>query len=334
MTRRVKLIIFTVAALLTVLVAGWGLYGCVSSSYEGSDVTVYLPAGADEDAVKDSLLSSLGEKSGERVYTLIRAKGGAKPGAYGVKNGMPAWRIANMIAQGRQTPVRVTYNNVVSMDALAERVASKMQFSADEFLAAADSILPSRGYAKQTYLSAFLPDTYEFYWTDSPVRVIDRLVDYTASFWNDERLAKAAANGLTPMQVSILASIVEEESAKTDEYGKIARLYMNRLDRGMKLQADPTVKFAVGDRTIRRITRRHLSVDSPYNTYMYAGLPPGPLRMPASATLDAVLDAPANPYIYMCAKEDFSGYHNFAADYGTHQANARRYQAALDARGI
>ncbi len=164
--------------------------------------------------------------------------------------------------------------------------------------------------------------------------MVRRLLDYRNRFWSKERRSKAASLGLTPSQVATIASIVEEETAKADEKPKVARLYLNRLKKGIKLQADPTVKFATGDFTLRRITGKHLAIESPYNTYKVNGLPPGPIRIPAAATIDAVLNAPKHDYIYMCAKEDFSGYHNFASDYATHMANARRYQAELNRRGI
>lgn len=160
------------------------------------------------------------------------------------------------------------------------------------------------------------------------------MTQYRDRFWTDDRREKARKLGLTPVEVATLASIVEEESAKPDEYPAIARLYMNRLKKGMLLQADPTVKYATGNFALRRITGEHLRTPSPYNTYLHPGLPPGPLRTPSKSTIDRVLSAPAHTYLYMCAKEDFSGYHNFASDYATHTANARRYQKELNRRGI
>lgn len=209
-----------------------------------------------------------------------------------------------------------------------------MECPADSFKQSLDTILSARGYSRPEYVAAFLPDTYEMYWTSSPEAIVKRLTGYRDDFWTPERIAKAQELGLTPAQVATLASIVEEESNKADEYPQIARLYINRLNRGMRLQADPTVKFATGDFGLRRVRGNHLAFKSPYNTYLNNGLPPGPIRVAAGSTIDAVLSAPESPYLYMCARSDFSGYHDFASDYQTHRANARRYQQALNARSI
>lgn len=179
-----------------------------------------------------------------------------------------------------------------------------------------------------------MPDTYEFYWNATPNKIIKRLVEYREKFWTDKRKAQAASLGLSPIEATILASIVEEETNKADEKPIVARLYMNRLKKGMLLQADPTVKYAVGNFGLKRILQQHLNIESPYNTYKHPGLPPGPIRIPSGNTIDAVLNAPSNDYIYMCAKEDFSGYHNFTSSYSEHLNNARRYQAVLNKRNI
>ena len=209
-----------------------------------------------------------------------------------------------------------------------------MEIDSADFAAAADSLLPAKGFRPAEYAAAFMPDTYEYYWTAGAERVINSMLDARNRFWNQERLDKANRLGLTPAQVAIVASIVEEETARTDERPMVARLYLNRLAKGMKLQADPTVKFALGDFGLRRILARHLTVDSPYNTYKIDGLPPGPIRIVEGSSIDAVLDAPAHSYIYMCARADFSGYHDFATSYDRHRINAARYQRALDSRGI
>lgn len=307
------------------------------SNHKGPTAWIYIPRDASSEAVADTLRSVLGPDEGSRVATLWKLQGGdaAKArGAYRVETGQKAIATARRIAQGRQSPVNLTFNNLRTLDRLAARVALKMECDSAAFIAAADSILSARGFERAEYVAAFIPDTYEMYWTAGPADIIERLLDYHDAFWRAERMAKADALGLSPEDVATIASIVEEESNKTDEYPMIARLYLNRLNKGMRLQADPTVKFAVGDWSLRRVRGRHLSTPSPYNTYLNAGLPPGPIRIPAASAIDAVLDAPKADYLYMCARPDFSGYHDFSSDYQTHRENARRYQAALTARAI
>lgn len=298
---------------------------------------IYVPREATVAQVKDSLKTRLGSSMGTRVYMMWRLMGGSTSraeGAYRIDNGETALTTARRMATGRQTPVTVTFNGTRTFQQLADRIASQLECDADDFMEACMNVLPERGFSKAAFPAAFIPDTYEFYWSASPENVVRRLLDYRDRFWSDERVNKARALGLSKVEVATLASIIEEETAKADERPKVARLYLNRLDRGMKLQADPTVKFAVGDFALRRIRGNHLAVSSPYNTYKVEGLPPGPIRVPTAPAMDAVLNAPKHPYIYMCAREDFSGYHNFASDYSTHMANARRYQAELNRRSI
>lgn len=307
------------------------------SGSEGKSEWIYIPKGISQAAVKDSMKSNLGSSMGTRVYIIWKLMGGnseVSQGAYKVSAGQSALNISRRVARGRQTPVDVRFNGTRTMEQLSKRIAAQLQCTPQEFLEACDEVLPDSGFTRAGYPAAFIPDSYEFYWSASPRNIVRRLLDYRNRFWTKERRAKAASLGLTPVEVATVASIVEEETAKADEKPKVARLYLNRLNKGIKLQADPTVKFASGDFTLRRITGKHLAIESPYNTYKVNGLPPGPIRVPASATLDAVLNAPHHNYIYMCAKEDFSGYHNFASDYPTHMANARRYQAELNRRGI
>lgn len=327
-------------AVIAVFVAIGAVLAFAFIPYGGSDKEsdwVYIPADATPAAVKDSLKTNLGSSMGTRVYMLWKLMGGSvasSQGAYEARRGQTALNISRRIALGRQTPVKVTFNGTRTMEQLSRRIAAQLQCTPEEFLEACAEILPGKGFRRETFPAAFIPDSYEFYWSASPENVVRRLLDYRNRFWNDERRIKAKALGLTPAEVATVASIVEEETAKKDERPLVARLYLNRLHKGIRLQADPTVKFATGDFSLRRITGKHLSIESPYNTYRVKGLPPGPIRVPAAATLDAVLNAPQHDYIYMCAKEDFSGYHNFAKDYATHMANARRYQAELNRRNI
>ena len=327
-------------AAIAAFVAICTVIGFVFIPYSGKDGKsewIYIPKGISTAAVRDSMKNTLGSSMGNRVYVIWKLLGGnseVSQGAYKVSGGQSALNISKRIARGHQSPVEVRFNGTRTMKQLSERIASQLQCTPDEFMRACEEVLPDSGFSRQNFPAAFIPDSYEFYWSATPANVVRRLLDYRNRFWNKERRAKAKELNLTPAQVATVASIVEEETAKADEKPKVARLYLNRLKKGIKLQADPTVKFASGDFSLRRITGKYLAIESPYNTYKVNGLPPGPIRIPAGSTIDAVLNAPQHDYIYMCAKEDFSGYHNFASDYSTHMANARRYQTELNRRGI
>lgn len=333
--RRLLLIVMVLFGLMLI---GGGLFYSYSTKHYGGDVArLYIPFGTSSAALRDSLESALGDNYGARVFYLwqmMSENDSVRSGSYVVKHGEEAWRLARRINNRQQDPVKVSFHDVRLWDDFTARIAAQMDFEKERFADVADSLLQSRGIKRAWYPAMFFPDTYEFYWTDSPARVVNKMLANYDAFWSDERRSKALKMGLTPVQVATVASIVEEESNKTDERPVIARLYLNRLNRGMKLEADPTVKFAVGDFSLRRILHKHLSCSSPYNTYRHAGLPPGPIRFPQAATIRQVLDAPDNDYIYMCAKEDFSGYHNFTSNYSVHLENAARFRRALDARGI
>ena len=215
-----------------------------SASHDDGD-WVYIPEGSSRAAVRDSLRSSLGSSMGMRVYLLWRLAGGnpeASDGAYRVADGQTALTTARRIATGRQTPVKVTFNGVRRFGQMAARIASQLECDSASFVNACHEILPEKGFVPATFPAAFIPDSYEFYWSAAPENVVRRLLDYRDRFWTEERLAKARKLGLSKVQVATLASIIEEETAKRDERPLVARLYLNRLDRGMKLQADPTVK--------------------------------------------------------------------------------------------
>lgn len=327
--------------LLAVIGIGLAVAGYMGSrlyaKYSGEQVRIFIPSKVTETSFQDSLTAKLGKDFADDVFFAWRLQRSTLRKAHGsfvVKPGENALTVSCNFRAGHQTPIKVTFNNIRTMDALAERVAEKMEWGSDDFLTACDSILPPKGFKKSQFIAAFLPDTYEFFWTATPQQVVKRLSDVRDNFWNDERRAQASAIGLNPVGIATLASIVEEETVKTDERPTVARLYLNRLNRGMLLQADPTVKFALGDFGLKRIYNNHLNVESPYNTYKYKGLPPGPIRLPERRTLEAVLSAPSHNYIYMCAKDDFSGYHNFASDLATHNQNAARYHKALSQRNI
>ncbi|MDR1698676.1 MAG: endolytic transglycosylase MltG [Prevotellaceae bacterium] len=257
-------------------------------------------------------------------------------GRYELKNGMTNTQLLRVLMRGYQTPVRITFNNIRTNEALAKRLSTQLMIDSTEIITALNdsAVMAPFGLNRETALALFLPDTYEVYWDIS----VNDLLAYEnrqyRHFWTKERLEKAANIGLTPLEVNILASIVEEETNYAPEKPTVAGVYLNRLRRGMPLQADPTVKFAWQDFGLKRILFKHLEIDSPYNTYKYGGLPPGLIRMPSASGIDAVLNYERHNYIYMCAKEDFSGAHCFAATLAEHNRNAALYQKALNKLNI
>ena len=259
-----------------------------------------------------------------------------KTGRYLLKKGMNTNQIVNILKSGRQTPLNVTFNNVRTREELAGKVSKYLITDSLSILNlfSDENQIKKFGFTTETFRTMFIPDTYEFYWTTSAEEFADRMKSEYDKFWNDDRRKKAEEINLTPAEVTTLASIVQAETAKKEEQNRIAGLYMNRLRRGQLLQADPTVKYAVGDFSLKRILNAHLEIDSPYNTYKYAGLPPGPINFPETTAIDAVLNYEKHNYLYMCAKEDFSGFHNFAVTFEEHSRNAAKYRTALDRNNI
>jgi UPF0755 protein len=267
---------------------------------------------------------------------ILNSKKEFKPGRYQLSNEMNNLTLIRNLIYGRQTPISISFNNVRTKEILAERITKKLKLTKEEFLQELNSAstLENLGLNKNTIVCLFIPNTYEVYWDITADELIERMKKEYDKFWTEERTDKLLEVGLTKEEVSTLASIVEEETKKADEQPIVAGLYLNRIHKNIPLQADPTVKFAVQDFSLRRIYKKHLEYDSPYNTYKYAGLPPGPIRIPSIQAIDAVLNFKNHNYIYMCAKEDFSGYHNFATTYKEHQDNAEKYRRALNRRGI
>lgn len=259
-----------------------------------------------------------------------------KPGNYAIRPGDSVRDICLRLLSGNQTPVRLMVPSVRTLDRLAGTIGKQLltDSAAIMKILSDTALMDSLGYSPEAFPALFIPNTYEVYWTMTPAQFVARMVKENGRYWNASRQAKAKAQGLTPVEVITLASIVDEETNKDDEKPMVAGLYLNRLHRSMLLQADPTVKFALGQFELRRILYAHLNIDSPYNTYKYAGLPPGPIRIPTMAAIESVLNPAKHNYLYMCAKEDFSGYHNFATSLAQHNINARRYQQALNQRGV
>lgn len=254
-----------------------------------------------------------------------------QPGRYMLRRNMTNLAAINTLMGSRQEPVNIIFTHVRLLSELNERITKNIGVTEEEFEEALTDFIEnnSEGFAKETILCMFIPNTYQVYFNVVPSELVDRMHDEYVKFWTDERKSKAAAIGLTPIEVSILASIVQAETVKPEEAATVAGLYINRLKKDIPLQADPTLVYAVGDFTIKRVLNEHKEVDSPYNTYTHTGLPPGPINMPQIVNLDAVLNHEKSNYLYMCAREDFSGYHNFASNLRAHNANAAKYQRAL-----
>lgn len=248
-----------------------------------------------------------------------------------------SFSIVRKLRRGQHYPVRFTFNNVRTKEQLLGKLSKYyFLFEWGDFykLLNDKEFLAEYNLTPETVIAIFMPDTYELYYDISAEDFFHKMYGYYQDFWDGKRTEQADSIGFTPMEVNILASIVEEENFREPEKAIIAGLYINRLHKGMLLQSDPTVKYALGNFALKRILNEHLQVDSPYNTYRYQGLPPGPIRIPARSTVDSVLHYRHHNYLYMCAKEDLSGSHNFTADYNVHLQNARRYQAAITAKGL
>lgn len=332
-------VIFFVLAIAVAGLRGYQLYGYIFDANVKNPGSIKIPMNATYDQVIDSLKKHdiiINYKAFDWVAKRKKYAGSIKPGKYLIDKGLTTNEILNMLRSGNQQPVNVTFNNLRFFAELAGDVSKYIQPDSTELLQKFmdPAVHQQFGFNQQTFPCMFIPNTYEFYWTTTADQFLERMAMEYKRFWNDERRKKAEEMGLTPEEVTTIASIVQEESNKNDERPIIAGLYLNRIKKGMPLQADPTVKYALGNFRIKRVLNSHLAVDSPYNTYKYPGLPPGPINFPEITAIDAVLNAAKTQYLYMCARQDFSGYHNFAKTLSAHNENARKYKAALDSMEI
>lgn len=266
----------------------------------------------------------------KKFYTL-------KAGKYHLKDGMSNNALVNLLRSGRQETVRLTFNNVRTIEDLASKVSKQIESDSVSIVKAlrSNKLAKKYGFSTATFLTLFLPNTYDFYWNTSAEEFIKRMAKEYKKFWNKERKAKARKLNLSQSEVAILASIVQAEQMQhREERATVAGLYINRLRKKMKLQSDPTLIYAIGDFSIKRVLNKHKELKSRFNTYLYKGLPPGPINLPEASSLDAVLNYKKHNYIYMCAKADFSGYHNFSQSYTQHERFARAYQRELNKRKI
>ena len=305
----------------------------------GKKITLYIPEGSSYSQAMDSVKTNF-KITNPKVLEWIAEKKNypvlVKPGMYIIEKDLSYSGLINLLRSGRQSPVRVTFNNIRTLNELAGRVGGKIEADSAEifeFLSNPENYL-NDGFTKENVISVFIPNTYEFFWNTSAKGFYSRMLREYRKFWNEERLAKANKIKLTQIEIAILASIIDDEVAKPDEKSRIAGVYLNRLRRGIPLQACPTIKFALNDFTITRVLKKHLETDSPYNTYKHYGFPPGPIGCPTIEGIDAVLNAEKHDYLYFAAKADFSGYHNFSRTLAEHNRYAAIYQKELNKRKI
>ena len=296
----------------------------------GENVSLYIPTGADYQYVKNEIVAMNVLKS-EKAFNWLAKKTNydenVHPGRYVLVDGMTNQQLITMLRMGYQTPVKVVFNNMRTVEQLAGRISEQIE-------ADSTSIVDAIYATDNVDATTFIPNTYEFYWNTTAEDFVNKMVVEYNRFWNETRLEKAQNIKLSQKEVSILASIIDKETSKTSEMPRIAGVYMNRLNKRWPLQADPTLIFALGDYNIRRVLDVHKNIDSPYNTYKYAGLPPGPICIPSIAAIDAVLNAEKHNYYYFCAKDDLSGYHVFAKNINEHNRNAEKYRRALNKQKI
>lgn len=339
---RIHTLRWSALAIVLILLLLGGAFGLpllrnVSSTNE--PVLIYL----DQDDNFDSLtvkIKATGKVEMNRgmrlAVQLLQYEDHVRPGCYDVGSGQCAWNVIRRLRAGDQFPIRLTIPQTWTKEQLAARLSRQLMADSASLASLFNDPEALKAYETrpEMLVSLFVPDTYEVYWTITPEALLKRMAKEYKAYWTAERKALAEQQGLTPDEVAVLASIVDKETTNVDEMPMVAGMYLNRLRTNMPLQADPTVKFALGNFALRRLYNSHLACDNPYNTYKYTGLPPGPICVPSPQAINAVLHPAQHNYLYMCAKEDFSSAHNFAATYAEHLANARRYQQALNQRNI
>lgn len=341
MKTRVKILIVVAAVLLVATVIagyfGYGYYKVHKKPNFTKEYILYVYPDMSLGEIMDSLDSGAGMKSRDAMKEAFESENAAsrlKPGKYRISKSDPSIYVARMLTRGWQEPHSLTLSGTMrNKGVIAKKISNQMMVDSAAVASVLNDavFLAGYGFTPEDVFGLILPDTYEMYWTASVEEIFDRLKKEYDAFWTPERLEKAKAQKLSQKEVSVVASIVSGETLKDFEYPVIAGVYLNRLRKGMKLQADPTVCFCF-DYTLDRVLKKHLTVDSPYNTYKYAGLPPAPINVPPKACLDAVLNPDKNGYIYFCASAAFDGTHKFAVGYKEHQKNAREFQRALTKR--
>ncbi|MFI3280481.1 MAG: endolytic transglycosylase MltG [Rikenellaceae bacterium] len=322
-------------AIVLIILAGAFLLWC-RGQFLGSAVaeTFYVSVSSEEvdsnewSSIEEQILPNISHDWAFKFYAKrLNLNSTIKAGRYQFEPNLSVIRIVRMLKLGEQLPVNVTFNNIRTLPDLAGRVSSQLDIDSLDLLnyLQNDKVCSKYGFDSTTIFSMFIPNTYQFYWNTSSKKFVERINGEYNKFWTEERLTKAKELNLSQLEVLTLASIIYEETKQTDEMARVAGVYVNRLRIGMPLQADPTVKYAVGDFTLKRVLYKHLEYDSPYNTYKYKGLPPSPISMPSIAAIDAALSPEKHSYLYFCARPTFDGYHSFAKSLSEHNINAKAY---------
>jgi UPF0755 protein len=325
--------------LIVILILGWRLIFGLSVIPEQGGSVLYIPERTSYAQVLDTINSNLVLKNPQTFKWLAEKKNlhkGIRSGKYVIKHNLSVNGLVNLLRSGNQTPVRITFSNVRTLNQIAGRFGRQLATDSLQFVEyfSDESHYSADGFTKATIIALFIPDTYEFFWNTGAEGIYKRMLGEYEKFWNEDRRKKAESEGLSKMEVSILASIIDDEVNRKDEKAKIAGVYLNRLKRGIPLQACPTIKFALNDFKITRVLKIHLNTESPYNTYKYKGFPPGPIGCPSIEGIDAVLNAEKHDYLFFAAKADFSGYHNFSRTLSEHNRYAAEYQRELNRRKI
>lgn len=323
---------------VVVLFALFEIFGPNTGSFSQGEY-LYIHTGSTYDQVKETLQKE-GFVRDMRSFDFLAGRAGypehVRAGKYKITRGMSNFAIVRLLRSGRQTPVKLVINKLRTKQDFIKLIGSNLEADSNVLrqMLYDNVYLAQFGLDSNTAMCAVMPNTYEFFWNINADKAFRKIEKSFANFWNDSRKQKASAQGLTPQEVITVASIVDEETNNNPEKPNVASVYLNRLRKGMKLQADPTARFAWGDFTIHRITTTQTSLESPYNTYYVKGLPPGPICTPTAASIDAVLNAPHNTYLYFCAKGDGSGTHSFASTYEEHRKNAAAYHQLLNEQNI
>lgn len=335
-----KVIKVIIGLFLVAVLAVFFLFFTNNTQLEKEEFFVEIPTGSTYDDAKKIISPYVKSMSSFEIMAKLRSyPDHVKPGRFLLKKGMNTFQIVG--AMRRNVPVDLAFNNQERLENLCERLSSQIEPDTTKLLAAFrdTAFLQKNGFSNETVFAMFLPNTYQVYWNISAVKFRDKMLEEYNKFWNKDRIAKATALNLTPVQVITLASIVQKESAKKSERPTVAGVYLNRLAKEMPLQADPTVIYALKlrdndfNQVIKRVLYNDLFIASPYNTYQNTGLPPGPIAMPDVDAIDAVLNAEKHDYIYFCASVEKFGYHVFAATYEDHQVNAKKYSEWMNAQG-